>query len=162
MRYARGLRGELARLHRGLEALFAQFVRVSTDVWDATETVADLVLLVEAAAKKKRVDVVVDLPDMPLSTSGDRTAFRRVTLGLALEILDRLSPGGSLDVHLAQGADGLPQLELSGSAPLDLEIEQRLAAARSRLAAAGFDLVRIGTWDRPRFVFTPTLPDRKG
>lgn len=157
LRYARGLRSELARLHRGLEALFAHIARTSTDVWDATETVADLAVLLEAAARKGRVGLVVDLPDLALSASGDRATFRRVALGLALEILDRLEPGGSLEIHLAATADGAPQLELGGSAPLAQEIEPRLIAARTRLAAAGFDLIRAGTEDRPRLVLTRAL-----
>jgi len=154
LRYARGLRSELARLHRGLEALFAQIARTSADVWDAIETVADLALLLEAAARKKRVGLVVDLPDPPLTGTGDRATFRRVALGLALEILDRLEPGGSLEIHLVATQQGKPQLELVGSAPLAPQIEPRLSAARSRLAAAGFDLARLGTEDRPRLVLT--------
>jgi C4-dicarboxylate-specific signal transduction histidine kinase len=154
LRYARGLRSELARLHRGLEALFAQIARTSTDVWDATETVADLTLLLEAAARKGRVGLVVDLPDLPLSTTGDRATFRRVALGLALEILDRLEPGGSLEIHLVATPQGRAQLELAGSAPLAPQVEPRLSAARSRLAAAGFDLAQLGGEERPRLVLT--------
>jgi signal transduction histidine kinase len=157
LRYARGLRSELARLHRGLEALFAQIARTSTDVWDATETVADLALLLEAAARKGRVGLVVDLPDLPLSGTGDRATFRRVALGLALEILDRLEPGGSLEVHLVTTPQGRPQLELAGSAPLAPQVEPFLAAAGSRLAAAGFGLAHLGTEDRPRLVVTCAL-----
>lgn len=154
LRYARGLKTELVRLHRGLEALFAQIARTSTDVWDATETVADLALLLEAATRKSRVGLVVDLPDVGLPATGDRATFRRVALGLALEILDRLEPGGSLEMQLAATAEGTPQLTLSGSAPLSSEIELRLTASRARLAAAGFDLTRAGTEDRPRLVLT--------
>jgi C4-dicarboxylate-specific signal transduction histidine kinase len=154
LRYASGLRSELARLHRGLEALFAQLARGSNDVWDATETVADLALLLEAAAKKGRIALVVDLPDLPLSATGDRVTFRRVTLGLALEILDRLEPGGTLEIHLVATQQGAPQLELAGSAPLAPQIGPRLTAARARLAAAGFDLARLGTEERPRIVLT--------
>lgn len=154
LRYARGLKSELARLHRGLEALFAQIARTPIDVWDATETVADLALLLEAAARKGRIGLVVDLPDLPISTSGDRATFRRVALGLALEILDRLEPGGSLEIQLTATPEGGLQLDLAGSAPLAPEIETRLSAARSRLGAAGFDLARLGTEDRPRLVLT--------
>jgi hypothetical protein len=154
LRYARGLKSELARLHRGLEALFAQIARSSTDVWNATETVADLALLLEAAAKKRRVALVVDLPDLPLSATGDRATFRRVALGLALEILDHLEAGESLEMLLVATPEGSPQLELAGSAPLPPQIGPRLAAARSRLAAAGFDLARLGSEERPRLVLT--------
>lgn len=154
LRYARGLKTELARLHRGIEALFAQIARTSTDVWDATEAVADLALLLEAAARRGRLGLVVELPDVPVPATGDRATFRRVALGLALEILDRLEPGGSLEIHLATTAEGAPQLDLFGSAPLAQEIELRLTAARARLAAAGFDLARAGSEDRPRLVLT--------
>ncbi len=154
LRYARGLKSELSRLHRGLEALFAQIAYPPTDVWDATETVGDLVLLLEAAARKARVGLVTDLPDLPLATTGDRATFRRVSLSLALEILDRLEPGGSLEVHLLTTGDGLPQLELIGSGPLSPQAEPRLAAARSRLGHAGFELARSGSDDRPRLVVT--------
>ncbi len=157
LRYARGLKSELARLHRGIEALFAQISRTSTDVWDAAETVADLALLLEAAARKGRIGLMVDLPDLPLSATGNRPTFRRVALGLALEILDRLEPGGSLEIHLVATPQGGPQLELAGSAPLTPQIEHRLTDARARLAAAGFELARLGSDDRPRLAITHTL-----
>ncbi len=161
LRYARGLRSELARLHRSLEALFAQIGRNTTDVWDATETVADLALLLEAAARKSRVGLVVNLPDLPLPSSGHRATFRRVALSLALEMLDPIEPGGSIEIHLTATANGDPRLELVGSHRLAPEVEPRLTAARSRLAAAGFDLDRTGTPVRPRLVFTRTFLDRE-
>jgi hypothetical protein len=107
MRYLGVLKEELARLHRGMEIFLTQVSargdRVET--FDLREPVEELAALLVAPARKQQVQVHSELPESPVTMTGNRYLLRQALLQVGLAALAGVGRGQVLAVELRDGDD---------------------------------------------------------
>jgi signal transduction histidine kinase len=111
---------------------------------DLNTVVRDVLALVEADARRRGVEVEMDLdPRLPAAT-GDRTQLRQVVLNLALNGVDAVAADGSRDRRIrirTRAADGQIELAVSDTGPgLAEEIIPRLFESFFSTKAEGLGL----------------------
>lgn len=107
MRYVGILSGELDRVSRRVDLLL-RMVRMDRGGEPVTlsETVEDLLELVELERERHRISIEMHAPDHPARTRLPRDTARQIVLNLLLIALDSAAPGGVITISSSLTADG--------------------------------------------------------
>jgi two-component system, NtrC family, sensor histidine kinase HydH len=102
LRYVSVLRDELTRLHSGLEHFLSHTSGRGdrAEGVDLREMVQELAALLVPQARKLQVQVVPELPDHPVTISGNRFQLRQALLEIGLAALSGVARAGTLGLRL--------------------------------------------------------------
>jgi signal transduction histidine kinase len=102
LRYVNVLRDELHRLHHGLETYIAQISpRGDRDeTFDLREPIGELAALLVGPARKQQARVVPEVPETPVTVTGNRYLIRQALLHLGVAALSGVPRDGVLEIRL--------------------------------------------------------------
>jgi C4-dicarboxylate-specific signal transduction histidine kinase len=116
LRYVNVLHDELHRLHQGLETYIAQISpRGDRDeTFDLREPIGELAALLVGPARKQQARVVPEVPETPVTVTGNRYLIRQALLHLGVAALAGVPRDGVLEIRLER-RDGKAQVRIGGN-----------------------------------------------
>lgn len=135
------LQGELTRINRALQAMLNETTAAAADAerFDARELVAEIERLLRPQARLQGVEVKAELPAEPVELAGQRDRLKQAVLNVAINALEAMPEGGSLDLRLSAGAgSGRTELAVRDTGPgMPPAIRRRVFELHFTTKAAG-------------------------
>jgi two-component system, sporulation sensor kinase D len=97
------MKDELARLNQSLTSLFTNiaFKPDEPQTFDLREVVHDLDFLIRPQARRQTTKLDLVIGDRPVLVTGHRDAFKQAVLNVAMNALEAMKDGGTLQITLA-------------------------------------------------------------